>query len=142
MKTYKYPSLEEQKQLIIRPAFDKIELDEIVKSILKDVKTNGDAALKKYAAKFDKVELLDLRVSKKEVDEAIDLVSEELKNAIQIAAKNIEKFHISQKENIGKVETMPGVNCWRKSVGIEKVGLYIPGGTAPIFNGFDVRYSC
>ena len=134
MKTYKYPSLAEQKELIKRPTFDKIELDEVVKGILEDVKSNGDAALKKYAAKFDKVELSNLKVSEKELKEAIDSVSEELKEAIQIAAKNINKFHISQKENFGKVETMPGVNCWRKSVGIEKVGLYIPGGTAPLFS--------
>ena len=134
MKTYKYPSSEEQKELIKRPIFNKIELDEVVTGILKDVKANGDSALRKYALKFDKVELLDLIVSQKEVEEAIDIVSDELKGAIQIAAKNIEKFHISQKENFGKVETMPGVNCWRKSVGIEKVGLYIPGGTAPLFS--------
>ncbi|MGK0364347.1 MAG: histidinol dehydrogenase [Saprospiraceae bacterium] len=134
MKIYKYPSSEDQKSLIKRPTFDKIELEEVVKGILEDVKTNGDSALKKYAAKFDKVELSDLEVSQKEIEEAISSVSEELKNAIQIAAKNINIFHVSQKENSGKVETMPGVKCWRKSVGIEKVGLYIPGGTAPLFS--------
>lgn len=134
MKTYKYPDFLTVKSLIKRPAFDKMELDELVSGILQDVKENGDTALKKYAVKFDKVELSDLKVSQKEVEEAINLVPEELKNAIQIAAKNIQKFHFSQKENFGKVETMPGVNCWRKSVGIEKVGLYIPGGTAPLFS--------
>ena len=134
MKTYKYPSLEEQIQLVKRPTFDKFDLDETVKSVLKDVKVSGDAALKKYTLKFDKVKLLELRVNEIEIKEAIKTVPTELKNAIQVAAKNIRRFHISQKENFGKVETMPGVNCWRKSVGIEKVGLYIPGGTAPLFS--------
>jgi histidinol dehydrogenase len=134
MKTYKYPSLAEQKELIKRPIFDKMELDELVNGIIKDVKENGDAALRKYAAKFDKVELSSLKVSRDEIEEAINLVPNELKKAIQIAGQNIHKFHFSQKENFGKVETMPGINCWRKSVGIEKVGLYIPGGTAPLFS--------
>jgi histidinol dehydrogenase len=110
------------------------ELRNIVSDILADVKQNGDTAVKKYCLQFGKALLDDLKVSEQEIDDAISFVDDELKDAIQIAKANIEKFHFSQKEQIKKVETTNGVWCWRKSVAIDKVGVYIPGGTAPLFS--------
>jgi histidinol dehydrogenase len=117
-----------------RPAFDTTSLQEKVKGILIDVKQNGDAAIKKYTAQFDGVELNDFVVTENEITLAIASLSNELKQAIETAANNINTFHQKQVAKIEVVETMPGVNCWRKSIGIEKVGLYIPGGTAPLFS--------
>ncbi|MEP6594508.1 MAG: histidinol dehydrogenase [Ginsengibacter sp.] len=117
-----------------RKKADDDELRNIVSPILADVKQNGDAAIKKYCLQFGKVLLDDLKVSEQEIDDAIQFVEHELKNAIQIAKENIEKFHHSQKEQVRKVETTNGVWCWRKSVAIDRVGLYIPGGTAPLFS--------
>lgn len=121
-------------EIIERPKIDNAELKAIVSDILADVKQNGDAGIKKYSSQFDKVLLNDFRVSEDEISEAILSFDSELKNAIQIAKSNIEKFHLSQKEEIQQIETLNGVICWRKSVAIEKVGLYIPGGTAPLFS--------
>jgi histidinol dehydrogenase len=112
--------------------FSKIE--NIVSKILNNVRQNGDTALKEYSKKFDRVDLDTLAVSTAELEEAENLVSKELKTAINIARQNIIKFHASQEQKIEIVETMPGVSCWRKSVAIQKVGLYIPGGTAPLFS--------
>jgi len=98
------------------------------------VKSNSDEALKDFAKKFDKAELTDLLVTQVEIQEAEQLISDELKKAIEVAHRNITLFHATQKTEIQKIETMPGVVCWRKSVGIEKVGIYIPGGTAPLFS--------
>ncbi len=105
-----------------------------VQSILDEIRQNGDRALRKYTLKFDGTELSDFSVTDAELLEAVNEVPEALKNAIKIAASNIEKFHASQKTEIQKVETMPGVTCWQKVVPIEKVGIYIPGGTAPLFS--------
>ena len=102
--------------------------------ILSDVKINGDQAIRHYAAKFDKVALEDLLVSNNEIIEAAALMSDELKAAIAIAKNNIEKFHAAQAQQVEQIETTSGVFCWRKSVAIQKVGLYIPGGTAPLFS--------
>ena len=99
-----------------------------------DIKLNGDEAVKKYALKFDGIELNELLVSEDEIKAAESLVSDDLKAAIAIAKQNIEKFHFSQVQEVEKIETTPGVICWRKSVGIQKVGLYIPGGSAPLFS--------
>jgi len=121
-------------EILQRPAFDTRQLEGTVAAILEDVKLNGDAAVKKYALQFDKVELGELKVTAAEIEEAIQLVDEELKVAIKIAKDNITAFHQSQKEAVTQIETTSGVVCWRKSVGIEKVGLYIPGGTAPLFS--------
>jgi len=134
MKVVKYPSNQDWKTLTKRPEIARNELDTIVSAILKNVKTNKDQALLEYAQKFDGVKLTNLSVSENEISEAITLVSEGLKAAINIAKNNIEKFHISQKDNVEIIETTPGVQCWRKSLPIEKVGLYIPGGTAPLFS--------
>jgi histidinol dehydrogenase len=121
-------------KLLQRPALDTAMLEEKVAAILNDVKTNGDTAVKKYASMFDGVELNELKVSPAEIEAAAAQVDDALKAAIDIAKNNITGFHTAQKEAVQKIETMPGVVCWRKSVAIQKVGLYIPGGTAPLFS--------
>jgi len=105
-----------------------------VQHILDDIKKSGDEALSKYTFEFDKVTLSEFKVEKDEIEAGMKQVGDELKNAINLAAKNIEKFHLSQKTVVRKIETQPGVMCWQKSIPIEKVGLYIPGGTAPLFS--------
>ncbi len=134
MKTYINPPSSEWNSLIERPNFPAENLDEKVRGIIAKVKTEGDAALRQFSKEFDKVELTDLKVSAAEIEFAISQVSDELKEAIAIAANNIRKFHESQKSTETEVETMPGITCWRQSVAIENVGLYIPGGTAPLFS--------
>jgi len=118
----------------LRPAIKKQELNSLVNEVLSDVQQDGDKALFRYTEKFDKVKLDGFEVSKDEIEKAIDLVSDELKDAIALAKRNIEKFHASQIRVEKEVETVEGVRCWRKSVAIEKVGLYIPGGSAPLFS--------
>lgn len=117
-----------------RPAFDTSSLIEKVKNVLADIKQNGDAAVVKYTAQFDGVALDSFVVPEADITEAISLVSDDLKQAIEQAAANIKAFHSKQLSPIEVIETMPGIQCWRKSVGIEKVGLYIPGGSAPLFS--------
>lgn len=134
MEVIKYPARSDWALLAQRPALDVTTLFDTVSTILEEVRTEGDAAVKRYEEKFDKVILSDLQVSESEILEAQNLVSEELKQAIRIAKANIEKFHTSQKFSGRKVETTSGVTCWQKAVAIEKVGLYIPGGTAPLFS--------
>lgn len=134
MKIIKYPLKSDWGVLLKRPAFDSTALESVVKLILLDVKQNGDDAIKKYTKQFDKVEIESLFVSNEEFALAEKLVSDDLKKAIRVAKSNIEKFHNAQKEEVKIIETTPGVNCWRKSVAIEKVGLYIPGGSAPLFS--------
>jgi histidinol dehydrogenase len=134
MKIYRYPDRTDWKILLKRPTFDTVALQEKVKAVLKDVQQNGDAAIKKYTAQFDGVELNDFVVTEKEIVDAIAAISNDLKQAIETAANNINTFHQKQVSEVEVVETMPGVKCWRKSVGIEKVGLYIPGGTAQLFS--------
>ena len=134
MQIFVDPPRSKWNEIIQRPKINDTELKNIVSDILVDVKQNGDAAIKKYCLQFGKVLLDDLKVSEDEITEAVLLVDEDLKSAIQLAKENIEKFHLSQKEEIKKIETSKGVICWRKSVAIEKVGLYIPGGTAPLFS--------
>lgn len=128
------PGKAEWAALLERPHRDASELRETVKTVLDDIQSRGDAAVKEYELKFDKVQLDSLQVSDAELQEAECLVSDELKQALMLAHHNIEKFHSSQKFEGEKVETAPGVVCWQKSVAIEKVGLYIPGGTAPLFS--------
>ena len=117
-----------------RPHLDVSQLNQTVASVLADVKQRGDEAVKGYELKFDHVDLPSLEVTKAEIEEAETLVSEELKEAIRLAHSNIKTFHKSQRFRTKKVETQPGVICWQKSIAIEKVGLYIPGGTAPLFS--------
>ncbi|MFO0358721.1 MAG: histidinol dehydrogenase [Sphingobacteriaceae bacterium] len=134
MEIIQYPEKNIWNDILKRPAFSVKELETNVSNILEDVKANGDAAIKKYALQFDKVSLNTIRVSDEEIAQAIRSVSSELKNAIEMAKQNIETFHTSQKEEIKTIETQKGVSCWRRSIGIEKVGLYIPGGSAPLFS--------
>lgn len=134
MEIIKYPSKEDWSSLVKRPALDVTTLFDTVRTVLDEVRQEGDAAVKRYEEKFDKVTLANLQVSEAEIEEACELVSEELKQAIRTAKDNIEKFHASQRFTGHKVETTPGVTCWQKAVAIEKVGLYIPGGTAPLFS--------
>jgi histidinol dehydrogenase len=134
VKIIKYPPREDWAKIISRPAVDHSQLFDTVKNILEDVRQNGDRAVAAYSEKFDGVILSHFTVTPEEMDEAEQLVSEALKAAIRLAAANIEKFHRSQQSVSPKIETMPGVACWQKSVAIEKVGLYIPGGTAPLFS--------
>ncbi len=134
MQLTKYPDKKIWKELLKRPAIDNLSLEKTVAKVLQDVKQYGDLAVKKYTLEFDKADLGEITVSKKEFTEAAKLVNKALKEAIQLAKANIAKFHESQREKVKVVETIKGVKCWRKSVGIEKVGLYIPGGTAPLFS--------
>lgn len=131
MKVYIEPK---DKSILARPVLDAASLQTVVAEVFSKVGEEGDKALKDYTAKFDQVELEQMKVTPQEIVEAEGLLSKELKSAIRVAAKNIKTFHESQIEQAVEVETMPGVKCWRKSVGIEAVGLYIPGGTAPLFS--------
>jgi histidinol dehydrogenase len=134
MQKFIYPDPSEWETILKRPLFDTSQLHATVSSVLNEIRTGGDAALKELEKKFDKVELESLAVSQAEIDEAASLVSEELKTAIREAKKNIELFHSSQRFQSQKIETTAGVVCWQKAVAIEKVGLYIPGGSAPLFS--------
>ena len=134
MEIIKYPNPDEWNKLIKRPALDVSSLFGTVQKVLDEVRTQGDEAVKKYGEQFDKVKISDLLVSETEINEAETLVNAELKEAILIAKNNIEKFHEAQKFNGNRIETTAGVTCWQKAVAIEKVGLYIPGGSAPLFS--------
>lgn len=119
---------------LARPSADMSSIEPIVREVLQDVKRYGQAAVEKYSLRFDKVQINNPCVSETEFANAAQLVSPELKAAIHLAKKNIEVFHAAQKEQPKIIDTMPGVSCWRKSVAIDTVGLYIPGGTAPLFS--------
>jgi histidinol dehydrogenase len=134
MKKFIYPDSTSLKTALTRPSIDAGDMEELVKSIFDDVSINGDQAIQKYTERFDGVTLNELLVSSEEISLAEKALSTELKTAIKLAASNIKTFHESQREEVVEIETMPGVVCWRKSVGIDKVGLYIPGGTAPLFS--------
>ena len=134
MNIIRYPEKSEWQKIVERPHLDMSQLNETVASVLADVRQRGDEAVKGYELKFDNVDLPSLEVTKDEIAEAEKQVSKNLKDAIQLAHDNIKTFHESQRFRSKKVETMPGVTCWQKSVPIEKVGLYIPGGTAPLFS--------
>ena len=134
MNIIRYPERSEWAKIVERPHLDMSQLNETVASVLADVKRRGDDAVKGYELKFDHVDLPDLAVSEAEMNEAEKMVSTELKAAIMVAHHNIQAFHETQKFRGKKVETQPGVTCWQKSIAIEKVGLYIPGGTAPLFS--------
>jgi histidinol dehydrogenase len=134
MKLYRYPEQAHWPVILERPSLPVKELKKKVRKILKKVRKEGDEALFALTAKFDGVDLPDLRVTPEEIAEADTLVDDRLKAAIQVAKKNIETFHLSQVASPEAVDTMPGVTCWRKSVAIESVGLYIPGGSAPLFS--------
>lgn len=134
MKVIKYPAKEEWSEIVKRPHLDVSQLNATVQGVLDDVKNHGDEAVKRYEEKFDHAHLDSLAVTEAEIEEAEKTVSQKLKDALHLAHHNIAEFHHSQKFDGVKVETCPGVTCWQKSVAIEKVGLYIPGGTAPLFS--------
>ena len=134
METILYPRREEWKEIVERPHLDVSQLTATVRSVLDDIKARGDEAVREYELKFDRVQLESLAVSQAEMNEAETLVDDDLKAAIQLAHDNIKTFHESEKFVGQKVSTQPGITCWQKSVAIEKVGLYIPGGTAPLFS--------
>ncbi len=134
MKTIKNPNKKDWLKLIERPVFDVSELHQTVNQIFDDIRNNGDKALGKYTQLYDKVALNSFLVGEKEVEEAEKKLSEPLINAIKLAKGNIEKFHAAQQEETQFIETTKGVKCWRESRPIEKVGIYIPGGTAPLFS--------
>ncbi|NLI35789.1 MAG: histidinol dehydrogenase [Bacteroidales bacterium] len=134
MKRIDYPAKAEWATLLQRPVLEMEQLFDTVRAVIADVRSNGDKAVMAMEEKFDKVSLSSLAVAEAEIVEAEGLVSNELKEAIALAKHNIETFHKSQIAGVDKIETTPGVNCWRKSVAIEKVGLYIPGGMAPLFS--------
>lgn len=129
-----YPTSSQLSEALKRPEINSNDMESLVKGIFDNIKINGDKAILEYTKQFDQLELSDMKVSNLEIDEATKIIPFELKQAIETAANNIRTFHEKQKEQVLKVETMPGVTCWRKSIGIEKVGLYIPGGTAPLFS--------
>ena len=134
MKIYINPSRTMWPQLTTRPQLALEFLESSVRNIFNRVKKSGDNALRELTLQFDKVNIGNLEVSKKEFKNAEQVLSESLKDAIKTAAANIEKFHSAQKKDSVKIETTPGVTCWRKAVPIEKIGIYIPGGSAPLFS--------
>jgi histidinol dehydrogenase len=134
MKLVKYPDRKEWSSLLERPSLDASKLNKKVKAILARVKKQGDKAVRKFTKEFDEIKIKDFIVTTKEINEAIAGIPEELKQAIRTAKNNIEKFHAPQLQTTEYIETMPGVKCWRSPVALEKVGLYIPGGTAPLFS--------
>lgn len=134
MNIIRYPKREDWASITERPQLDTSTLNATVSNILGDIKANGDEAVRKYEEMFDHVRLDSLAVSENEIEEAWNSVSTELRQSIELAHANISSFHKAQHFNGVKVETAPGVTCWQKSVPIEKVGLYIPGGTAPLFS--------
>jgi len=134
MKVYKYPTREELPSLLKRPTRDAADLNATVAAVLSEIRQRGDEAVREYEEKFDHVRLTDLAVSEAEMQEAEQQVSSQLKEAITLAHRNIEKFHASQRFHSEHVEVTEGVECWQKAVPIQKVGLYIPGGTAPLFS--------
>lgn len=134
MQQYNYPNRSEWDAILKRPLLDVAQLHGMVSKVLDEIRSRGDEALRELEKKFDKVELDSLQVSQAEIEEASSRVSDELKGAIRTAKRNIELFHKSQEFHSHKVETTPGVTCWQKAVAIEKVGLYIPGGSAPLFS--------
>ena len=131
---FHYPAATDWEKISARPHLDTQQLAEVVKDALADIKANGDEAVRKYESKFDHVELDSLKVRADEINEAEGLIDDELKNALLTAYHNIYSFHECQRFQSHHVETCPGVDCWQKSMPIEKVGLYIPGGTAPLFS--------
>jgi len=134
MKQIRFSKNKDWSKILQRPVFDSSLLEKKVNKILNEVKKKGDKAVKKFTEEFDGLKLKNFSVTANEFEEAEKLLSKELKNAIAIAKNNIEKFHAIQLQPIEIIETMPGVKCWRKNIAIEKVGLYIPGGSAPLFS--------
>lgn len=134
MKVSVNPGAEELRKLLKRPELESSNLETTIAEIFREIELKGDAALKQFALKFDQVELDSFEITQEEIEQSESVLAEDLKLAIQTAASNIELFHASQRNTEQEIETTPGVFCWRKSVGIQTVGMYIPGGTAPLFS--------
>jgi len=134
MKVFNEPKINEWASIIERPSIDAAQLNDNVRDIIDEIIAGGDAAIKKITLQFDRVSINELKVTAEKIAAAENLLTPGLKTAIQLAKVNIEIFHNSQIQKVERIETMPGVWCWRKSVGIEKVGIYIPGGSAPLFS--------
>ncbi|MFY0604446.1 MAG: histidinol dehydrogenase [Flavobacteriaceae bacterium] len=134
MKIIEYPKRENWSKILQRPTQTVDDIEATVDQIFEDVQRNGDVAIQKYTSMFDDVEIPSYQVSQEEIKKANESVSEELKDAIRLAKSNIETFHTAQKTNVVFQETMLGVECWQEKKPIQKVGLYIPGGTAPLFS--------
>lgn len=134
MRIINNPKLETWTSLVRRPKINESKLTQSVEDILRAVENQGDQAIIKFAKKYDGVTLSNIKVSEQEIDDSLGQVTEDLKSAIDLAYRNIYSFHEAQKEAEKRIETITGVSCWRKSVPIEKVGLYIPGGSAPLFS--------
>lgn len=134
MKINKYPKKESWPELVKRPVLKRKELTELIADIFNEVEKNGDQALIAFNEKFDQAKVENIQVSEDEIENSENLINEELKIAIQQAKENITKFHSSQITEIQKIETTKGVVCWRENRAIEKAGIYIPGGTAPLFS--------
>lgn len=134
METFINPSFKTWQALSLRPQVELEFLENSVKNILARVQRSGDEALRELTKQFDKAHVNAIQLSQAEIEEAVNAVPSDLKAAIQTAATNIEKFHAAQKQTLAPVETMPGVTCWRKAMPIQKVGIYIPGGSAPLFS--------
>lgn len=134
MQIIKYPTPDTWSSLLTRPVFDSSNLFETVSQVLDDVRANGDKAVRKYTQQFDGVNIDAIEVNKAEIEAAEKLVSPLLKQALEMAKRNIWKFHSEQQPELKEIQTSPGVYCWQKAIAIEKIGLYIPGGTAPLFS--------
>ncbi len=134
MKTITNPNKTDWSELTKRPTKSIESLDTIVKQVFAEIQSKGDEAIQKYTHFFDRVDVEDFIVKTAVIAEAKNTISEKLKEAICLAKDNIEKFHLSQKEEKKVIETVPGVQCWREARAIEKVGIYIPGGSAPLFS--------
>ena len=134
MKIFNNPPKETWPELAQRPQLELEFLESAVRNLLTRVKKSGDSALRELTLQFDKVSIADFRVTSEEIEEAVKIIPAELQKSIRTAASNIEKFHAAQKRESLQIETTPGVLCWRKSVAIDKVGIYIPGGSAPLFS--------
>jgi len=134
MQVIKFPTREEWTELLKRPSYDSTLLFDSVQQVLNEVRNRGDKAVKEYTKQFDSVTLENTEVTKEEIAEAEKLVSVNLKQAIEMARRNIWKFHSEQQQDLPEIQTSPGVYCWQKAIAIEKVGLYVPGGTAPLFS--------
>ncbi len=134
MKLVVNPTQETITEVLKRPKLEAVQLDETIRNVFREVEQNGDQALLKFTEQFDGVQLAQLKVSEAEIKRANELLPESLKKAILTAAANIERFHASQQQEVEVIETTAGVTCWRKSIPVQSVGLYIPGGTAPLFS--------
>ncbi|WP_374462477.1 histidinol dehydrogenase [Chryseobacterium sp.] len=134
MKIYRYPTKDSWKDLVKRPVLEQKEISGLITGIFAEVEKNGDKALREFNKKFDKADTQSISVTEEEIENAEKQISNELKQAIRQAKENISTFHASQKQEIQKVETVKGGVCWRENRAVERVGIYIPGGTAPLFS--------